>query len=106
MGDTLKKAILQTHLTEDCVDAQFCSDWLKDEIKLLFSQLRAVTEERDKLAEQLKVVVKEEWKAIHMWKPSLHWCRDWDFLLIDNGDPEFENCLCENMKKYKTKEKK
>lgn len=26
--------------------------------------------------------------------PTLHLCPDWDFLLIDSGDPEFEACCC------------
>lgn len=26
--------------------------------------------------------------------PTLHFCREWDFLLIDDGDVEFEACLC------------
>ncbi len=33
---TLKKAVTQEHITADTVDLQFCSDWLKDEIKRLF----------------------------------------------------------------------
>lgn len=36
---TLEKAVTQEHITEDTVDFQFCSDWLKDEIKLLFHQI-------------------------------------------------------------------
>lgn len=35
-----------------------------------------------------------EYKHIHHWKPKLHWCQDWDGLLIDQGDPEFEHCNC------------
>lgn len=23
-----------------------------------------------------------------------HYCPDWDYMLIDEGDPEFESCLC------------
>jgi hypothetical protein len=34
------------------------------------------------------------WEEINAWKPTLHFCRDWDFLLIENGDPEFEACGC------------
>ena len=34
----LEKAITQKHLTEETVDAQFCSDWLKDEIKLIMEE--------------------------------------------------------------------
>ena len=36
----------------------------------------------------------EEYKEIRKWKPFLHWCPDWDFLLIDKGDSEFECCTC------------
>lgn len=25
----------------------------------------------------------------------LHFCADWDFLVIDQTDPEFEGCSCE-----------
>ena len=37
---TLEKAMTQKHLTRDTVDAQFCSDWLKGEIRLLMEQNR------------------------------------------------------------------
>jgi len=36
---TLEKAVSQEHLTLDTVDFQFCSDWLKDEIKRLFAEI-------------------------------------------------------------------
>jgi hypothetical protein len=39
---TLEKAVSQKHLTPDTVDMQFCSDWLKDEIKTLFAQRDAL----------------------------------------------------------------
>lgn len=26
--------------------------------------------------------------------PTLHFCEDWDGLLIDENDPEFEHCKC------------
>jgi hypothetical protein len=35
----LRRPVTQNHLTEDTVDAQFCSDWLKGEIKLLFKEI-------------------------------------------------------------------
>ncbi len=41
-----------------------------------------------------KQAVANEWKEIHSWKPFLHFCQDWDFLLIDSKDPEFEYCGC------------
>ncbi len=34
----LAKAMSQEHMTQDTVDAQFCSDWLKLEIHRLFDQ--------------------------------------------------------------------
>lgn len=34
------------------------------------------------------------WKRINEWKPTLHFCMEWDFLLIENGDREFEACHC------------
>lgn len=36
---SLQKAATQKQLTRDTVDAQFCSDWLKGEIKRLFDEL-------------------------------------------------------------------
>ena len=26
--------------------------------------------------------------------PYLHWCHEWDGMLIDDSDPEFDCCLC------------
>jgi hypothetical protein len=26
--------------------------------------------------------------------PTLHFCTEWDGLVIEEGDPEFEACLC------------
>lgn len=40
------------------------------------------------------IALEEEWKEILKWKPYLHWCAEWDGLLIDKGDPEFEVCTC------------
>jgi hypothetical protein len=40
---TLEKAVSQEHLTLDTVDFQFCSDWLKDEIKALFATIEMNT---------------------------------------------------------------
>jgi hypothetical protein len=48
----LKKAVSQEHITEDTVDLQFCSDWLKNEIKLLFSYKEALEKE---LTEQCRL---------------------------------------------------
>lgn len=28
--------------------------------------------------------------------PSLHFCPDWDMMLIDDGDPEIEHCKCKD----------
>jgi len=28
--------------------------------------------------------------------PTLHFCPDWQGALIDDTDPEFERCTCEN----------
>lgn len=38
--------------------------------------------------------VKDEWIEISRWKPYLHFCSEWDGLLIDKGDVEFESCQC------------
>lgn len=32
---------------------------------------------------------------------SLHFCSGWDGLLIDNSDPEFSHCKCEETKRDK-----
>lgn len=38
-AETLKKAVTQKTLTADTVDTQFCSDWLKEQMKGLFTHL-------------------------------------------------------------------
>lgn len=35
----LMKSIMQKHITKDTVSEQFCSDWLKTEILLLFNKI-------------------------------------------------------------------
>jgi hypothetical protein len=42
----------------------------------------------------VEIALEEEWKEIRKWKPFLHWCSEWDGLLIDKNDPEFEVCTC------------
>lgn len=34
------------------------------------------------------------WKEISDQRPFLHSCQDWDFMLIDSVDAEFEACHC------------
>ena len=34
------------------------------------------------------------WSEIHEQNPTLHFCSDWDFMLIDKRDDEFECCHC------------
>lgn len=51
-----------------------------------------------------KITVDQKWKwmesgkALPVWarevSPTLHFCNEWDGLLIEEGDPEFEACLC------------
>jgi hypothetical protein len=41
-----------------------------------------------------KKTLEEEYREIHEWKPFLHWCPEWDYLLIDKSDGEFEVCTC------------
>ena len=53
-----------------------------------------VMEEIIKELEKLREAVLEEWKAIHEHKPFLHYCWEWDGLLIDRCDPEFSCCKC------------
>lgn len=56
--ELLEKAVSQKHLTPDTVKAQFCSDWLKDEVSLLFNQLEALRSENGELRAQLEIVVR------------------------------------------------
>lgn len=65
---SLEKALTQDHLTADTVDAQFCNNWLKEQIKRLFAELIITRQERDAhlkscsdAAEELKCA-KEELK--------------------------------------------
>ncbi|USM11538.1 hypothetical protein vBCbaSRXM_93 [Citromicrobium phage vB_CbaS-RXM] len=37
-------------------------------------------------------VIPEECKFLN---PSLHFCPDWDGMLIDAADPEYEYCYCD-----------
>lgn len=46
------------------------------------------------MEECCKQTLKKEWEEIHRWKPTLHWCPDWDYLLIQKGQAEFECCGC------------
>lgn len=50
---SLEKAMTQTTLTADTVDDQFCSEWLKDQIKHLFAQLEQTQKEGDFLRSEL-----------------------------------------------------
>lgn len=58
--ERLKKAIKQKHMTSDTVDNQFCSDWLKDEIKILFSKI----EKLEKVAEAA-TTFEDYWRRGH-----------------------------------------
>ena len=42
--------------------------------------------------------IPEECKFLN---PSLHFCPSWDGMLIDNTDPEFEHCDCQEYQRYK-----
>jgi hypothetical protein len=44
---SLEKSMRQTTLTVDTVDDQYCSEWLKEQIKRLFAQLADERRERD-----------------------------------------------------------
>lgn len=37
---------------------------------------------------------KEQWAEITRWKPFLHFCQEWDGLLINKDDVEFKHCRC------------
>ena len=34
------------------------------------------------------------WKMINNQMPTLHFCMEWDYMLIHDKSPEFEACLC------------
>lgn len=36
----------------------------------------------------------DAWLEARRHKPGLHYCQDWDYLLIDRKDPEFQACGC------------
>lgn len=36
-------------------------------------------------------------KPLKEQNPTLHFCKEWDFMLIDKTDPEFEACLCDEL---------
>jgi hypothetical protein len=50
---------------------------------------------RDAEVERLvSEAIAKEWVEIHRWKPFLHFCDEWDGLLIDRDCPEFDCCGC------------
>jgi hypothetical protein len=49
----MKKTMLFDHLTHENIDAQFCSNWLKAEMKLLFTRISELEKERDNLKQIL-----------------------------------------------------
>lgn len=48
----------------------------------------------DLLRERAQKALADEWKDIHEFKPTLHWCAEFDGLLIDKHDSEFSVCTC------------
>lgn len=52
-------------------------------------------------AKAAEEAVADEWKEINGWKPFLHFCGEWDYLLIDHHDEEFDACTCFGDKKPK-----
>jgi hypothetical protein len=48
---SLEKAVNQEHITEDTIDLQFCSDWMKDEIRRLFARAKELESENKALIE-------------------------------------------------------
>lgn len=63
------------------------------------ADINAMKEEQVRLIEEycnLQVVaaLDAEWEEINKWKPYLHFCMDWDGLLIDRHDDEFRACGC------------
>lgn len=61
-----------------------CSDYSSDE--------RVIA---DAIAEATRDAIQDLWKQIRHWYPHMHFCPDWDFLLIHYRDPEFAHCTCE-----------
>ncbi len=67
--NTLEKAMSQEKLTRDTVDAQFCSDWLKGQIKGLFDRVQELEKALGKIAEIDSADPKTG--------PDLEWHRRW-----------------------------
>lgn len=68
--------------------------------------IRVMKSEQAKLIEEyanikVAMALDHEWEAIGQWKPYLHHCMDWDGLLIDEHDGEFEACQCFDKKPVK-----
>lgn len=41
-----------------------------------------------------KRAIEVEWKKIHTFRPTLHFCPDNDYNLIEEGMKPFDRCLC------------
>lgn len=52
----------------------------------------ALSSHRPAWEEIARLRASREW--IRKWKPFLHECSEWDGLVIDKGDAEFECCSC------------
>jgi hypothetical protein len=63
---------------------QDINDMKKEQVRLIEEYGRMCAE----------AALESEWNEIGHWKPYLHWCMDWDGLLIDRNDPEFSACGC------------
>lgn len=74
MEKTLLKAMTQTELTEDTVDEQYCSDWLKDQIKRLFKQRDMLRAEliRHQLTSCMGIDPAVEWRKPQVY---IHVCQ-------------------------------
>lgn len=87
--------------TEDAETAALSKECSNDEVTEFISMsehLELLAKERER-GDAAALKMRDEaighlWEEINQWKPTLHFCRDWDFLLIENGDPEFDACQC------------
>lgn len=82
----LEKAITQEHITLDTVDVQFCSNWLKDEIKILFNTIASLevdlkgydammADRHNKMERIEKLVGALKATTDYIWCNSGGWCR-------------------------------
>ncbi len=83
----IAQSLLRKLLKENFIEVYIDDDFLSAS-KAIATALRAAH------SQGMAEGIADEWKEIRRWKPFLHWCQDWDGLLINKGEPEFDSCGC------------